>query len=183
MSRCLTCGRYSATWPSCAKCGPYHLSIPSWAVPNLSEFAADDGSIDEAGALQWLRENELAAWPESFVQAPCRAQMTAEARATSRMRNQATPSKEDSAAMLDEGREAKMLPYGQALYMPGNGWTYKVWRYRARFNCPTFTRAGGLCICQTCGLEYRRHPQATEWLDWQGEPWLRRLCNGTLVKL
>lgn len=81
---------------------------PAWATFPLDSFDADDGTVDRDGALQWLRENELAAWPdddlqagealslwgrmeqemsrrvqvegvpgpESFVQAPCRVQMT-----------------------------------------------------------------------------------------------------------
>lgn len=48
---------------------------------------------------------------------------------------------------------------------------------------PEFTRVSGQCICETCGLEYWRHPHDTEWLDWRGAPYLRKLCDGRLVKL
>lgn len=48
---------------------------------------------------------------------------------------------------------------------------------------PAYTRSSGQCVCEACGREYWRHPHAEEWVDWQGEPWLRRLCDGRLVKL
>ena len=43
-------------------------------------------------------------------------------------------------------------------------------------------RAGGGVICAECGKEYRSHLFVEEYRDWQGEPWLRKLCNGDLVK-
>lgn len=138
MSRCLTCGRYSATWPSCANCGPYHLSIPSWAVPKLSEFAADDGSIDEAGALQWLRENELAAWPESFVQAPCRVRLS--------NGNQVAPSKEDRTERIK-------YVYGPPEWRPEEGRMVPSWVLAPAMDnltagaCPT---CGRNCHCDAC---------------------------------
>lgn len=50
---------------------------------------------------------------------------------------------------------------------------------------PEFYRADGrvLCTVGICGKPYSRHPLAREHLDFQGQPWLRRLCNGDLVKL
>lgn len=49
-----------------------------------------------------------------------------------------------------------------------------------------FVRASGDCVCQTCGNEYRRHPDDPE-LGWSGDgtlrPFLKRLCDGTKVKL
>jgi hypothetical protein len=45
-----------------------------------------------------------------------------------------------------------------------------------------FYRAGGDCICPQCNKEYRKHPHS-EHLAYDGYPWLRRLCNGDLVKL
>jgi len=44
-------------------------------------------------------------------------------------------------------------------------------------------RASGSVLCSQCRKEYRSHPYAEEYLDWQGDFWLRRLCNGELVKL
>jgi len=38
-------------------------------------------------------------------------------------------------------------------------------------------RAAGACVCETCGYEYRQHSYVI------GFRWLRRLCNGDLVKL
>lgn len=52
-----------------------------------------------------------------------------------------------------------------------------------RDSAPQFIRAGAGMICPECGKEYRKHPNAKEHLDWQGHPYLRRLCNGKLVKL
>lgn len=62
--------------------------------------------------------------------------------------------------------------------------------YRVSLCCPAnhqdppfdWFRASGEVPCTVCGQAYRRHPLAWEYLDWQGEPWLRRLCNGDLVK-
>ncbi len=48
---------------------------------------------------------------------------------------------------------------------------------------PQFFRADGDCICTRCSHEYRRHPMAPEYTDWNGEPYLNRLCSGELVKL
>lgn len=45
-----------------------------------------------------------------------------------------------------------------------------------------FRRTSGGVLCKTCGLEYRRHPDS-EHLDWNGNPFLKRLCDGDLVKL
>ncbi len=43
-------------------------------------------------------------------------------------------------------------------------------------------RAGGDVLCKACGLEYRRHPNTGD-RDWNGDPYLRRLCDGAVVKL
>lgn len=45
-----------------------------------------------------------------------------------------------------------------------------------------YRRASGEVACPACGEPYRKHPHAV-YLDWQGEPWLTRLCSGDLVKL
>lgn len=57
---------------------------------------------------------------------------------------------------------------------------------RAWFDgAPHFYRASGDCVCRWCGKEYRKHPnsehRAPESMG--GYPFLRRLCNGDLVKL
>lgn len=44
-----------------------------------------------------------------------------------------------------------------------------------------YRRADGRVLCD-CGKEYRKHPHS-EHVDWQGDPWLNRLCDGELVKL
>lgn len=60
---------------------------------------------------------------------------------------------------------------------------------RSTFRSPEdetiFERAGGDCICKQCGKKYYDHPMAREkeWLSWDGQPFLHRLCNGRLVKL
>lgn len=46
-----------------------------------------------------------------------------------------------------------------------------------------FRRASGECVCATCSEPYWRHSFAPEFLSWEGQPFLRRLCNGDLVKL
>ena len=43
-------------------------------------------------------------------------------------------------------------------------------------------RADGNCICEICGKEYKKHP-FSENLSWLDEPYLNRLCDGSLVKL
>ena len=48
---------------------------------------------------------------------------------------------------------------------------------------PEFFRAGGDVRCEECGRQYRKHPHAKEYLDWNGDPYLRKLCDGSLVKL
>lgn len=47
---------------------------------------------------------------------------------------------------------------------------------------PHSYRASGGCVCK-CGKRYDHHPMAKEHLDFNGEPFLNRLCNGDLVKL
>lgn len=53
------------------------------------------------------------------------------------------------------------------------------------FSGEDFTRASGDCVCEACSKKYADHPMAREqeWLDYEGRPYLRRLCNGKLVKL
>lgn len=53
----------------------------------------------------------------------------------------------------------------------------------ALFERSFFDRACGECVCKTCGMLYFDHPYALEYLDWKGDPYLLRLCNGKLVKL
>ncbi len=45
-----------------------------------------------------------------------------------------------------------------------------------------YRRASGEMRCERCQKPYRKHPHA-EYRDFQGAPWLRRLCSGELVKL
>lgn len=44
-------------------------------------------------------------------------------------------------------------------------------------------RANGDCLCELCGRPYRKHPHTYEHLDWEGHPFLRVACDGTLLKL
>ena len=44
-------------------------------------------------------------------------------------------------------------------------------------------RASGDCKCDICGKLYRQHKYDKEWLDYNSEPYLNRLCDGSLVKL
>lgn len=48
-----------------------------------------------------------------------------------------------------------------------------------------FIRANGDCLCPQCFEPYRKHPFAMEeeQLDWEGQPFMHRLCDGLLVKL
>jgi hypothetical protein len=48
---------------------------------------------------------------------------------------------------------------------------------------PEFTRASGQSICPACGERYLAHPHADEYPGYDGRPFLRRLCDGRLVKL
>jgi hypothetical protein len=47
---------------------------------------------------------------------------------------------------------------------------------------PDFRRAGGDVICERCGKPYRKHG-FTEHRDFNNDPWLVELCDGSLVKL
>lgn len=49
----------------------------------------------------------------------------------------------------------------------------------------SMVRASGECICEDCGKLYRKHPDFTEpeGLSYDGRPFLKVLCDGTLVKL
>lgn len=44
-------------------------------------------------------------------------------------------------------------------------------------------RASGDCICSICGKEYWKHKLSMEYLGYNDEPYLNRLCDGRLVKL
>lgn len=44
-------------------------------------------------------------------------------------------------------------------------------------------RAGGDCLCEICGKEYRKHQFDFYELSYTGEPFLHVLCNGDRVKL
>lgn len=46
----------------------------------------------------------------------------------------------------------------------------------------TERRASGEMLCDECGEPYRKHKHTAD-RDWNGEPWLRKLCNGDVVKL
>ncbi len=39
------------------------------------------------------------------------------------------------------------------------------------------------CICEECGKFYYQHPYIVDTLDWEGHPYLRALCDGTIAKL
>lgn len=47
---------------------------------------------------------------------------------------------------------------------------------------PEFRRADGNVLCERCGKPYRKHG-FTEHRDWNNDPWLVELCDGSLVKL
>jgi hypothetical protein len=57
--------------------------------------------------------------------------------------------------------------------------TYKI---ENQENIDEPIRADGRCICEICGKEYLKH-QFSEHKSSDGEPYLNRLCDGTLVKL
>lgn len=44
-------------------------------------------------------------------------------------------------------------------------------------------RTPGDMVCPICGKPYRKHPKETRLLDWEGRPWLERICTGILAKL
>lgn len=44
-------------------------------------------------------------------------------------------------------------------------------------------RVDGNCPCNLCGRPYWRHPDTYEHLDWNGHPFLKVACDGSLVKL
>jgi hypothetical protein len=46
-----------------------------------------------------------------------------------------------------------------------------------------FEYASGNAICHRCGKTYSRHPDETEELNWRKQPYLKKLCDGRLVKL
>lgn len=44
-------------------------------------------------------------------------------------------------------------------------------------------RATGTVVCDQCGRTYSRHPDVKEYIDQDGNTWLKKLCDGRLVKL
>jgi len=44
-------------------------------------------------------------------------------------------------------------------------------------------RVAGDFICPKCGNKYYDHPMETRIKDWEGRPFLNRLCNGWFGKL
>lgn len=47
-----------------------------------------------------------------------------------------------------------------------------------------FIRSSGSMICELCGLFYYDHPYSPRYLSYsEGTPFLKRLCDGRLVKL
>jgi hypothetical protein len=44
-------------------------------------------------------------------------------------------------------------------------------------------RVSGDCKCEICGNLYYNHPDETRILDWDGNPYLKRLCFGWFGKL
>lgn len=66
---------------------------------------------------------------------------------------------------------------------PGSGKEPKV--ITKKPTSTDFTRAGGDCICTSCSQRYYDHPMAreAELLGYDGQPFLTRLCDGSLVKL
>lgn len=66
------------------------------------------------------------------------------------------------------------------------GFSGFVWNRNEYYQTPkdefVFYRACGDLICEECKEEYYRHP-FSEHLDFDNKPWLRKLCNGDLIKL
>lgn len=48
---------------------------------------------------------------------------------------------------------------------------------------PDYRRASGDVICEACKQKYRKHPLDMDNLGYNNEPYLNRLCDGSLVKL
>lgn len=46
-----------------------------------------------------------------------------------------------------------------------------------------FYRADAELICESCSKTYGRHPDEPAYLGFDDQPYLRRLCNGDLIKL
>jgi hypothetical protein len=49
--------------------------------------------------------------------------------------------------------------------------------------CRRLHRVGGDCICEVCGKPYYDHADEIRVLDWDGYPYLKRLCFGWFGKL
>lgn len=45
-----------------------------------------------------------------------------------------------------------------------------------------YLRTSGDLVCEECGKKYYAHP-FSEHKSYDGHPWLRKLCNGKLIKL
>lgn len=48
---------------------------------------------------------------------------------------------------------------------------------------PTPKEAMAIHRCNVCGLQFIEHPRDKQWLDDNDEPFLRRICNGELIKI
>jgi hypothetical protein len=46
-----------------------------------------------------------------------------------------------------------------------------------------YGRAAGELVCSECGKDHRDHPWLEKCLGFDDHPYLRELCDGTLVKL
>lgn len=46
-----------------------------------------------------------------------------------------------------------------------------------------YIRASGEVICEICKKEYYKHPWYRTILGYDGEPFLRKICSGIIVKL
>ena len=46
-----------------------------------------------------------------------------------------------------------------------------------------YQRVNGEVICEICNLPYHKHPDETRFLDFNGDPYTKRLCDGIIGKL
>ena len=49
--------------------------------------------------------------------------------------------------------------------------------------CEKMVRVSGNSICELCNKSYFKHPYELRIKDWDGNPFLRQLCDGRLGKL
>ncbi len=54
---------------------------------------------------------------------------------------------------------------------------------RANDPSPEYYRPDNEMICEACDMPYWRHPYDPAHIDENGNPFLRMLCNGDLIKL